>query len=140
MINRQNLIGILLTVAFITIALVLESALDSIQDYSATTFDIASGIWWQLGLALLFGFLIVAFFQVVVVHMKPDRWVHYVQLAIAIVALLPIVFTYLTPLDITGIPLSIRGPFISNPPSSYFGIATMVVLWVGASGLLRPRR
>lgn len=114
--DGSSLINLISSLAILIIAAWLNRLLDSLREYTGATFDFRSGVLGQLGLALLFGLLLVAFVQIAFVLRRPAVWVFGVYIALALLTFLPLILTFIIPIEIAFlIPQWARGLFISPP-------------------------
>ncbi len=137
--SKNNALALISMVVFLVIAYFFNAATDTLKKYVEETFDFPSAQAAQLGMALVFGFMVVAIVFVLLANRMPDRWVFGVALAISLVSPLVFFFQWVARADFVGIiPARIRfalAPF----PVSYLGISMLILFWIAVAGLWLKR-
>lgn len=128
--THANQIALSSALLFIALAYGVDWAIAGLRQYGGTTFDFRTAIAGQLGLALVFGFLVVAF-QTVLVHLKPTRTVF--GLVAGLGALLLLTYTGYFYGGIPGLP-SLSS---TATPWPFTAIAITIVFWSGLSHRFR---
>jgi len=132
---KPNIIVIFSAFAFLFISFVFDNWDLSLRRYAGQTFDFSLTISAQLGITLVFTLLIVGLVLIALVYQEPDRWVYYVALVVSLTLPIPFVLRMIIHVIPTRIPIA-----LTPPPTSYFGLSSLILFWVAVAGLAMQRK